>query len=151
MCKCTQMYIYIRIYKISAHAIMLNAKITADKSHLFKDFSDKFVGLEMFVDFFQSIIRIQKIKFSLLIKNLFDFYFICLKSTEHVKSIIRLLRVILAIYCLGTNENDLKIQVSSFCCKSPYRKRINKYLKRKKYLLCLYCLVIFIFNCTLHH
>ena len=91
----------IRIYKISAHAIMLNAKITADKSHLFKDFSDKFVGLEMFVDFFQSIIRIQKIKFSLLIKNLFDFYFICLKSTEHVKSILQV-----AMEC--------KVQISDF-------------------------------------
>ena len=98
------MYIYIRIYKISAHAIMLNAKITADKSHLFKDFSDKFVGLEMFVDFFQSIIRIQKIKFSLLIKNLFDFYFICLKSTEHVKSILQV-----AMEC--------KVQISGFFCR----------------------------------
>ena len=110
------MYIYIRIYKISAHAIMLNAKITADKSHLFKDFSDKFVGLEMFVDFFQSIIRIQKIKFSLLIKNLFDFYFICLKSTEHVKSILQV-----AMEC--------KVQISGFFC----RLKISFYKNREKY------------------
>ena len=119
MCKCTQMYIYIRIYKISAHAIMLNAKITADKSHLFKDFSDKFVGLEMFVDFFQSIIRIQKIKFSLLIKNLFDFYFICLKSTEHVKSILQV-----AMEC--------KVQISGFFCrlKISFYKHIMLECKR---------------------